>query len=139
MVLPLLVIGVGVHLGVSSYQRLFDTEPTEGIVVGIEERKDGDSYRPIVEYSIGRKIFRCHGAVWSNPVLYKVGEPVTVRYKKDNPQDASIDSFFQNWLGSLVFLGGGGLFEIVMLALIVQRWRRRSSLHETGKLSARLH
>jgi hypothetical protein len=125
MIVPCAFCAVGLYLGIPSLIAGLDTEPTDGMVVAIEERitSDGKSYKPIVEYMVGQDRFQCRGAVWSDPHIYSVGDRVSVRYNPDHPEIGMIDSFFQRWLGPLIFLSVGALFEAFILAGLKQRLR----------------
>ena len=59
--------------------------------------------------------------IWFNGndnILFKPGEPVPVRYQKDNPNEARLDLFPSIW-GDTIVYGGGPL--LVLIALFLHR------------------
>jgi hypothetical protein len=63
--------------------------------------------------------------VASNLPLYATGDRVRLLYKTNEPEVAFIDSFFERWLGPLVFTGGGGFFLAVLLVMTRHKIRNR--------------
>ena len=74
---------------------------------------DGDSYAPVVEYTVRGVDYRLTGT-YTNPPAYDVGDRVTVRYERANPENARLDSFVELWLFPVVFGGVGLLLAVIM-------------------------
>jgi Protein of unknown function (DUF3592) len=134
MLLPGAACAIGVYYGIASYREGIDSDRTDGIVVELEVH-DGEFFLPIVEYEVGEKRFRCKGNSASKPASYKVGETVIILYKKDHPERGFIDSFFQRWLGPVVFSFGGIFFFICIIAGLVQRSRSLRSEKKNGHIA----
>ncbi len=49
----------------------------------------------------------------ANPPAYRVGDAVDVLYNPQTPQDATIDSWWDIWMPSMIFMGFGGLFTLI--------------------------
>ncbi len=91
---------------------------------------------PTVEFSTehGQPVeYRSHTC--SNPPSFRRGEEVRVYYSAENPNEARIDSFIENWLSSLILGGVGTIFLLVggafVLPGILSR-RRAAELAVTG-------
>lgn len=110
----------GLAWGFASVASLSGTELADGVVVEIEdtysrsEKSSGYFYRPIVEYVVAEKRYRCKTTVWSGSKFWAVGEPMQVRFKPDDPGAATIDSFFELWLGPLLFVLFGAFFLFLL-------------------------
>jgi hypothetical protein len=72
-------------------------ETTEGYVVGLDHF-DGGAYSAIVEFEANGQTYTFEDDTASNPPKYEIGEPVTVRYDRTNPNFAQIDSALPLWL-----------------------------------------
>jgi len=82
-------------------------------IVVLEEQRGSDghsSYRPVVEYEVDGKSYRCTGKVWVGTNLNKVGDKIAVLYQIDRPEIGYVDSFSQRWAIPLVFCILGGFF-----------------------------
>jgi hypothetical protein len=107
------VFGFGVYFAVWSIIEGHGTESTTGTIVVLEEQRGSDghsSYRPVVEYEVDGKSYRCTGKVWVGTNLNKVGDKIAVLYQIDRPEIGYVDSFSQRWAIPLVFCILGGFF-----------------------------
>ncbi|OAI44885.1 hypothetical protein AYO44_13435 [Planctomycetaceae bacterium SCGC AG-212-F19] len=117
LLLGFVVVGipfsVGVVTTVSAIQESADTQQTQGTVVAFEGRnsaRGGAVSKPVVEYHVAGQTYRFTGRVATNIPIHAVGDQVAVLYKTNEPGTAFIDSFFDRWLGPLLFTGVGFLF-----------------------------
>jgi hypothetical protein len=87
----------------------------QGVVVGVEkvsawEASDGPSYHPRVQFTTpggGTVVFTSR---FGSDLVPDVGEPLRVRYRPDNPDQAEVDRSWVRLLpGALGLLGGVGL------------------------------
>ncbi|WP_462380253.1 DUF3592 domain-containing protein [Pseudomonas sp. Marseille-QA0892] len=72
----------------------------------------------------------------STPPAFEYGETVNVFYAPENPANARIDSFVENWLGSLILGGFGAIALLVSLLILIpaiQGRRRAVELQRTGQ------
>src|SRR5580765_6029627 len=88
MHLPVALFSLASYKSTHAYQQVLGTALIDGVVVSFEETRKYDRvlYRPIVEYRVGRRVYSCHDNAWSNSPYYTICEPVTVRYKSDDPK-----------------------------------------------------
>jgi hypothetical protein len=106
---------------------------TNGKVVDVEQRRSTDSdgyasysYYPVCEFitADGRTILFTSG-IGSNPSSYDVNEEVEIRYDPDNPQKASINSFFNIWMAPFILGLLGLIFLLVGISMILTRYKNR--------------
>jgi hypothetical protein len=72
------------------------------------------SYSPRVEFrTASGRVVHFVSRVSSQPPAFREGESVKVLYDPDDPTNASIDSFFEQWFGSLILGGLGLVFALV--------------------------
>lgn len=118
-------LALGLAAGISAAvvaESISGARSVDGTVVDFSY--DGKGYVPVVEIvPPGSAPVRFTGWVGSNPPAFRVGEHVGVRYNPDNPQDATIDQYWQMWfvptffgIFSAPFLLGGIAFGVVTLA-----------------------
>ncbi|MDL5599127.1 DUF3592 domain-containing protein [Metapseudomonas otitidis] len=55
----------------------------------------------------------------SSPPAFELGESARVYYDPANPRDAHLDSFVDNWVGSLVLGGIGAVFALIGSCFVV--------------------
>jgi hypothetical protein len=72
-------------------------ETTEGHVVALDH-VDGGTYSAIVEFEVNGQTYSLDDDSASNPPKYEIGENVTVRYDRSNPNIAHIDGVMPVWL-----------------------------------------
>jgi hypothetical protein len=108
----------------------------DGEVIRLE--RSGGAYYPWVRFETrnGTPVeFR--GSVGSKPPAFEVGEKVEVLYQRDAPEDAHIDSFFENWFLALIlgFLGTVfTLFGVLFTFVITGGWRARRVTRFGGQI-----
>jgi hypothetical protein len=69
----------------------------EGYVSGLEPR-DGGTFRAVITFEVEGQTYSFNDDTSSNPPRFDLGETVTVRYDRTNPNLAQIDSAFPLWL-----------------------------------------
>jgi len=72
----------------------------------------------------------------TNPPVYRVNEPVTVLYDPRQPHHASIKSFAQVWMLSIILFGVGALFSSVGIGAVVWKGvgnRKNAWLRQNGR------
>ncbi len=119
---------VGLSVGVWSASQGWGAVRTQGTVVDVvaQESGDGDSYVPVVDYSVDGKTFTCRGAIGFSPPMHKIGQQVQVLYRPDHPEAGHIDSFLDRWVFPLMFTVIGGMFSIGGICVLI--WTRKSAV-----------
>jgi hypothetical protein len=72
-------------------------ETTEGYVSGLDPR-DGGTFRAVITFEVDGQTYTFNDDSSSNPPRFDLGETVTVRYDRTNPNLAQIDSASPLWL-----------------------------------------
>jgi len=72
----------------------------------------------------------------TNPPVYRVNEPVTVLYDPRQPQHASIKSFAQVWMLSIILFGVGALLSSVGIGQWCGRASAIARTHGCGRTGA---
>jgi hypothetical protein len=121
LLLGLALVAGAVYFAKQTHVFKRDGGHAEGTVVGertlreLEISKTSVSYSvtrsPIVEFAPeGGKTLRFKSNLWSS-WSDRIGTKVPVLYNKEDPSDARVDGFFENWLLTLVLglLGGSSL------------------------------
>lgn len=72
-------------------------ETTQGQVVGLDHF-EGGAYSAVIEFEVNGQTYTFEDDTASNPPKYEIGETVTVRYDRANPNLAQIDSASPLWL-----------------------------------------
>ncbi len=96
-------------------------ESTIGHVVDMEESSDGEGgccvYSPIIEFTApnGRPV-RFESSNASSPPAYRIGQEVEVLYNPNDPNDASINSFYELWLVPAI------LAPVDVMLFVVLNW-----------------
>ncbi len=107
VLLTMIFLMPGLLWGYASVASFSGTEMADGVVIGIEDtytRNENSgcySYRPIVEYIVAERRYRCKTFASFGSKAWAIGERMRVRYKPDDPEAGKIDSFFELWLGPL--------------------------------------
>ena len=111
----LIFIGIGAWWGYGSFRLVQGGATTTGRVVDIlvSRDDDGDSYAPVVAYTVRGVDYQMTGT-YTSPPAYDLGDRVTVRYDRADPETARLDSFVELWLFPLVFGGLGLLFAVIL-------------------------
>ncbi|MDE1886257.1 MAG: DUF3592 domain-containing protein [Xanthomonadaceae bacterium] len=102
----------------------------DGVVTDLIYRSSskGGSYVPAVQFSASDgRIVHITGSTGSNPAAYSRGEHVTILYPPNNPEGARIDSFSENWLGTLILGGIGLVFALIGAGTIAGGLRTRNA------------
>lgn len=89
---------------------------TEGTVIDLVESSPNDTtvYQPVISFQDQKgDAIEFKSTTGSNPPSYLPGDKVEVIYEADNPEGASINSFFSLWGGALI-VGGIGVIFVVM-------------------------
>ncbi|MEW6403352.1 MAG: DUF3592 domain-containing protein [Chloroflexota bacterium] len=95
-------------------------EITEGSVAGLDHF-DGGAYSAIIEFEADGQTYSFEDDTASNPPRYEIGETVTVRYDRTNPNLAQIDSTLPLWLFPLV-----SVFVLLIALVLVNIWGWRA-------------
>lgn len=113
----------GLYLVFVGYRVEANGETTEGHVARLE-RRDGGTYRAVIEFEVDGKTYSFNDSTSSNPPRFDLGETVVVLYDRSNPDLAQIDGRFPSWLfpASMV----AGLFVALIAVNIwgVRAWKR---------------
>lgn len=129
---------VGSWLGWTTWAFLTTSLRVEGTVTEVVQvRSNTDSpgniqersFAPVFKYETDGRTYRIQSKVSSSSPSYAVGDRVFVRYLPHRPEDGRIDSFWENWVGTLVFGGGGVIFTAVGLGTALAR---RHVIREDG-------
>ena len=115
-----------------------------GTVIKLVENRSSDSgatYRPVFVFRDSReREHEINSAVGSYPPAYKIGDKVTVLYNIEEPENASLDGFFDLWLMPLVLGSIGGvhlLVAVFLLVLIPTFWKPKCPAHSAPKQAFR--
>lgn len=113
---------------------LYRSVPTKGMVASVSavanEQDHTVNYAPTFTFKAeDGRAYSVTSGVASNPPSFAVGQEVQVRYIRNNPVSAEIDSFWQLWLVSVV-CGGLGIFFAGIGYLLFRRERRSAPLPE---------
>ena len=128
--LALGLVGIaGIVWGIYALSFSISALRVEGKVIAnqLQTDLDGDSYYyPEVEFVTPDG--RSHRFVGDNgtaPPSFKVGERVTIVYKKNDPDSAKIGTFFEFFFGPLLLcgLGFGWLIAIYGISALEKCWR----------------
>ena len=111
----MLIVGFGLAFKQFSFRQ--KALRADGLVIGnraYDDSDNGRTYRPEVEYtgSDGLRHTFVSGVV-SSPPSFKQGDRVKVLYSPDRPDDVAIDTFFQQWFGTLMSGSLGAVFTSV--------------------------
>lgn len=107
--------GLGaIFLIVTSLIFWFDHKDTEestmvvGTVTSLDYSSDGTA-APVIRYRFSGEKRILRGTVWSNPPGYDVGEEVELLVSNKNPQNVTINGFFERYFTVLLF----GFFAVI--------------------------
>ncbi|TBU75238.1 DUF3592 domain-containing protein [Phytopseudomonas daroniae] len=124
----LLVIAIGIQIARISAESQMTL--TQGSIMDLE------GGCPTVSFmTLDGTLGEYHSSTCSNPPSFDIGERVALYYDPQSPERARIDSFGQNWLGSLIVGGIGSVFLLIGLALVLPPLfgkRRAAELLATG-------
>ena len=131
-------VAVGLWTLVNGLRFRADASRAEGEVIRLEwDNRPGDRHgaSPVVRYRVQDRTVEFRGHIYSNPPAYSVGEVVSVLYPAESPDEARIESFFEQYFLPLIFGGMGLVFSVVGLGLLIvprALERRRRSIIERG-------
>lgn len=117
------MLGLAAIFAYPSWKYLDSGGRTEGTVVRMMRKSSKSSTSPVVHYRVDGKEYEVIGSVSSSPPSHEPGEIVEVLYKREDPADATINSFLELWFVSAL-LGGFGilmLFTAIFVTLLVRR------------------
>ena len=103
-----LIVACGLALGWGSLKLVLYGESAPGVVTEI--RREGDMYAPVFRFRLPNGEPREVKALGSGAPEFAVGDPVTVLYAPDDPDDFAIDDFWQLWLSAIMVSGFGGFW-----------------------------
>ncbi len=113
----------GGWLGYQQYQFTQRAQRSQGRVVEIEQvisksvdrnKRDSVSLYPVYEFSTPQGgIITLRASTGGNESPYQIGDSVEVLYDPIDPKNASIATFSQLWLGTMISSGLGILFIII--------------------------
>ena len=69
-------------------------------------------FRAKISYDVAGKTYSGHATWAANPSTYEVGEHVQVLYDPDDPSSMMLDTFYEKWAMSLIFIGIGAAFAL---------------------------
>jgi len=128
----LLAIGVRVTMNRIEFRRHAATAP--GVVVeNVWEEVSGETARPKVRFrtEAGREIIFV-SQTGSQPPTFHEGEPVPVLYDPADPSQASINTFGEQWLETLILGGSGSGFLLLGGGVLAFTRKRRFFEHAAG-------
>jgi hypothetical protein len=132
-------VAVGIWMLVDGLRFRASANRAEGEVIRLEwSNGEGNSRSgalPVVRYEAQGRTVEFRSRVSSRPPAYRVGELVTVLYHPEDPENASVDTFLEQYLLPLVFGGPGLVFSGVGLAFLIipgALQRRRRNILEYG-------
>lgn len=100
LLINLFVLGFlcwGLYASFVGYRVEANGETTQGYVVDLEAR-DGGTYRAVFEFEANGQTYRFNDDSSSYPPKYELGEDVTIRYDRTNPDRAHVDGVVPVWL-----------------------------------------
>jgi hypothetical protein len=105
-----------------SYQQ--EAQRVTGMVVRMQQDSRSGA-KPVVGYLVDDRHYEVVAGVSQSPPAYHIGEEVELMYLPDNPGDARIDSFMENWFMTLM-LGGFGALTLFGSLFAWLTWLKRS-------------
>ena len=114
---PLLLIAGLVVLGWNMHFISRATSVEGKVIELVDTSSPGDSsqYKAIVSYEVSGTSHTGSSRWNTNPPAYEVGENVVVLYDPEVPSSMMLDTFFEKWFISVMFLGTGAFFAITGL------------------------
>ena len=108
-----------------------NTEQATGEVVSYFEAHDGDAttYRPRIRFTTAHgEIISMNGQLGWKEKRFEIGAKVPVLYKVENPMEARVDLFVDNWLGPCiaVVIGLVGMAGGILVRRSVRREMAKS-------------
>ena len=134
------LIGIGIYLLKDKIQFFTHSIKTEGIVIAVESSGNISTryYHPVISFQAvdGHTYTFAPDTSTSAALDFNKGDKVTIRYLKENPQSAKLDSSIELWglplallvAGIVVVLSGGG-----MAYTYINKVKLRKELPRNGK------
>jgi len=116
-----LVISFSVYSLVRTYRFVARAGHALGEVVALHECGGSrrTTYAPVVRFApLGRRPVEFTDAVSSNPPGFRVGDRVTVLYRREDPTDARVASPFRLYMHDVIFAAGGLMFTLIGSVLV---------------------
>ena len=106
-----------------------EAEQTTGTVVALSEKHDTErnsiTYAPVFTFTTEHgQTQSVTSSVATSPPGFAVGDKVRVLYRRSDPAEAKIDSFWQLWFWP-VFLSGFGSVELLVGTILLYTARRK--------------
>lgn len=119
-------LGWGIYDAIIAIRLENNGQATPGTVIALDEHSDGGiTYAPVVEYEAYGRTYSFTSGSYSYPAEYEVGEAATVRYDRDEPNTARIESsWLDRWLLPLILVPIMFIAFILANIWIIRRWRR---------------
>jgi hypothetical protein len=117
----------GAYAASTAIQWELNGETTPATVIELKESNDaelGRRYTSIVEYAVDGQTYSAEVGEPSIPAKYDVGETVTVRYQRDEPQTVEIDSWSERWIFPLIIIPSMILAALLVNIVAYRGWRR---------------
>jgi hypothetical protein len=117
----------GAYAASQAFQWEINGETAPATVVELKESNDsklGRRYTSIVEYEVNGQTYSAEVGEPSIPASYEVGETVTVRYQRDDPQTIEIDSWSERWVFPLIIIPSMILVAVILNFVAYKGWRR---------------
>ncbi len=79
----------------------------------------GTSEHAVFKFTTGKDTIFFNG---NFDLVYKTGEPVSIRYQKNNPRDARVNSFAGTWLDTVLYI----LPQLLILSILYftpEKWQ----------------
>ncbi len=103
---------------------------TSGTVVRLvprtRKRTGNRLMAPVVTYQINGNQYSFESDIASSPPAYRIGDTVTVQYDPEQPEKATIKSFWSSWLPMLLFGGFGSLVTLISVIGVVALVRSKT-------------
>lgn len=117
----------GVYAASQSLQWEVNGEAAPATVVELKESNDaklGLRYTSVVKYEVDGQTYSAEVGEPSIPAEYEVGETLTVRYQRNDPQTVEIDSWGERWLFPLIIIPSMTLTALFLNIAAFKGWRR---------------
>lgn len=137
LLIGVVLLGIAVYMGYNKYTFIENAVKTKATVISYrtttdkETRKNGSKrttktttyYYPTFEFKDNQnRITQVESNVGEgNSKPYSIGSQVEILYSKENPQDAKINSFINQWLFTTIVGGLSLLFLMIGFASLRKR------------------
>ena len=113
-----IMLAVVVYLIVSNYKFSQRAIAVPGKVIDMRTHESRDSegggsttmYAPVFEYTFKEKVYTYTSSTSSSSPSYQIGEPVEVLVDPNQPYEAMINSFWEQWFASVLLGIMGSVF-----------------------------